>query len=172
MTNTALQDKAADTESLPVRLKDPLAPTVPWTSKHDAQELQRILDSLHSWNPVDWDQVYDDLDVVLHGETEVSHHAAGPSGGVSLPTYGNAEELAERFCEALMQLVNRGLRDDAHKKHPDIAELFDQAHALLPEGLPDDPRQALGRLRQLGGVILELAERLEETGIVKGLVEC
>ncbi len=121
---------------------------------------------------MDWDQVYDDLDVVLHGETEVSHHAAGRSGGAPLPEYDDAEEMAGRFRGALRQLVNRGLREDAHMQHLDIGVLIDQARTLISEALPDDSSPAPGHLRKLAGVILQLAERLEETGLVKGLIEC
>lgn len=71
-----------------------------------------------------------------------------------------------------MQLVNRGLLDNADKKHPDIADLIEQARAVRSEELPADEHQTLTFLRKLGRVTLHLAERLEEVGIVKGLVEC
>ncbi|MFH8339366.1 hypothetical protein [Streptomyces sp. AM6-12] len=37
--------------------------------------------------------------------------------------------------------------------------------------MPADPRQALGFLRRLGEVTLEMADRLEKAGSVTGLVE-
>jgi hypothetical protein len=68
--------------------------------------------------------------------------------------------------------VNRGRRDDAHEKHPDIAVLIEQAEALVPKELPGDQWQAIAFIRRLARVTLDLAEHLEEIGTVKGLVEC
>ncbi|WP_228456621.1 DUF6415 family natural product biosynthesis protein [Streptomyces durbertensis] len=167
MLNTAVRDDTA----VPVRVKDPSIPTIPCTVP-EASQLRRVLAGLRRWSPVDWDQVYDDLDVVLHGETEVSHHAAGRPGRGPLPEYEDADEMVERFRGALRQLVNRGLREDAQIQHLDIAVLIEQAHTLTAEALPGDSSPARGDLRRLAGIVLRLAERLEETGIVKGLVEC
>lgn len=174
MTNTALRDKTTSPETLPVRVKDPTVPTNPWTPPLGRLGLHDLLSAVRNWEPVDWDAVYDGLDIVLN--EEVSHHAAGGSGngrpGIAGPGYDEAEELAQRFRGALMQLVSRGLRDDVDKKHPDIRDLIEQARTLRSEELPGDECQALTFLRKLGRITLDRAERLEEVGIVKGLVEC
>ncbi|UWS75254.1 DUF6415 family natural product biosynthesis protein [Streptomyces noursei] len=156
--------------SAPVRVKDPSVPTNPCISPPDVQDVRRVLSRLRTWEPVDWDEVYDDLDTVLGDE--VSHHAAGTSVGSPLPEYDALEGLAERFRPALIQLVTRGLRNGAHRKHRDIAVLIEQAQGLIPEELPADAWQAVVLLRKLARVTLGLAERLEDTGIAKGLVEC
>ncbi|WP_447035774.1 DUF6415 family natural product biosynthesis protein [Streptomyces sp. DSM 118878] len=174
MTNTALREETTSPKTMPVRVKDPTVPTNPWSPPLGRLGLHDLLSAVRNWEPVDWDSVYDGLDTVLN--EEVSHHAAGASGssrpGAAGPGYEEAEELAQRFRGALMQLVNRGLRDDADKKHRDITDLIEQARTLRAEELPCDERQALILLRKLGRITLELAERLEEAGIVKGLVEC
>ncbi|MFH9295789.1 DUF6415 family natural product biosynthesis protein [Streptomyces sp. NPDC017520] len=174
MTNTALRNETTSPETMPVRVKDPTVPTNPWSPPLGRLGLHDLLSAVRNWEPVDWDAVYDGLDTVLN--EEVSHHAAGASGssrpGAAGPGYDEAEEIAQRFRGALMQLVNRGLRDDANKKHPDIADLIEQARSLRSEKLPGDEHEALTFLRKLGRVTLELAEHLEEAGIVKGLVEC
>ncbi|WP_327378513.1 DUF6415 family natural product biosynthesis protein [Streptomyces sp. NBC_01216] len=173
MTKTALRDETTSPETMPVRVKDPTVEAEPWTPPLGRLGLHDLLSAVRNWEPVDWDAVYDGLDIVLN--EEVSHHAAGSSGsgrpGAAGPGYDEAEELAQRFRGALMQLVNRGLRDDANK-HPDVADLIERARTLRSEELPGDEQQALTFLRKLGRVTLELAERLEEVGIVKGLVEC
>ncbi|MFF4295025.1 DUF6415 family natural product biosynthesis protein [Streptomyces vinaceus] len=174
MTNIALRDEATSPATMPVRVPDPRVVAKPWTPPLGGSGLHDLLSAVRRWEPVDWDVVYDDLDTVLN--EEVSHHAAGASGngrpGAAVPGYDEAEELAQRLRGALMQLVNRGLLDNADKKHPDIADLFEKARVVRSEELPDDERQTLTFLRKLGRVTLELAERLEEVGIVKGLVEC
>lgn len=175
MTSAAVRDAHASPETMPVRVKDPTVPTNPWSPPLDRPGLNDLLNAVRAWEPVDWDAVFDGLDTVLN--EEVSHHAAGgrERGGwpkVAVPSYDAADELAQRFRGALMQLVNRGLRDDATKRYPDIADLIEQARTLRSEELPGDERQALVLLRKLGRVTLDLAERLEETGIVRGLVEC
>lgn len=169
MTGTAVY-RVERTVPAPVRVKDPSVPTNPCVSPPDAQDVRRVLSRLRTWEPVDWDEVYDDLDTVLGDE--VSHHAAGPSDGSPLPEYDDPEGLTERFRPALTQLVTRGLRGDAHRSHQDIAVLIEQAQGLLAEELPGDSWQAIVLLRKLARVTLDLAERLEEAGIVKGLVEC
>ncbi|MCH0566943.1 DUF6415 family natural product biosynthesis protein [Streptomyces sp. MUM 2J] len=173
MTNIAVRDGIAGPESLPVRPKDPTVPTNPWSPPLDAPDIHGLLNAVRRWEPVDWNAVYDGLDAVLNDE--VSHHAAGPAerqAGAPLHEYDDAKELAQRFRGALMQLVNRGLRDEADEKHPDIAKLIERARALRSEELPGDPWQDLGLLRKLGRITLDLAERLDEVGIVRGLVEC
>lgn len=173
MAYTAAQDGATWTESLPVRVKNPEVPAAQWSPPLNKPGLHDLLTAVRAWEPVDWDKVYDDLDTVLN--EEISHHAAGPRGhgwpGSAAPGCVEAEALAQRFRGALMQLVNRGLRDDA-SKHPEIANLIEEARTLRFEELPGDERQALIVLRKLGRITLELAEHLEEAGIVKGLVGC
>ncbi|MFJ4686223.1 DUF6415 family natural product biosynthesis protein [Streptomyces sp. NPDC088789] len=155
-----------------MRVKDPSVPTNPWNPSHDVGDVRRYLRAVREWAGVDWDDVYDDLDTVLHGEEEISHHAAGSSDGAPLPDYDDAEEIAQRFRGALKLLVARALRATADEKPPAIADLIGQARALRAEELPGEPSQALGLLRNLAQVTLELAERLDEADIVKGLVEC
>ncbi|WP_338673897.1 DUF6415 family natural product biosynthesis protein [Streptomyces sp. SCSIO 30461] len=140
----------------------------------EAQGLLHLLDKVREWTPVDWDAVYDGLDTVLN--SEVSHHAAGigtrDERGATPPEYDDAEDLTQRFREALMQLVNRGLRAGVDTAHPDIANLIEEARALRTQEIPGDRWEALAFLRRLGRVTLALAERLEETGTVKGLAAC
>lgn len=173
MTNTALRDEATGPETMPVRVKDPTVRAEPWTPPLDTLGLHDLLSAVRNWEPVDWDAVYDGLDSILN--EEVSHHAAGSRGGrpgAAWPGYDEAAELAQHFRGALMHLVNRGLLDDADKKHPDIADLIERARTSRAEELPGDQHQDVVFLRRLGQVTLQLAERLEEVGIVKGLVEC
>ncbi|OKK02384.1 hypothetical protein AMK26_22205 [Streptomyces sp. CB03234] len=172
MTSTAVQHQSERAERIPIRVKDPSVPTHPWTAPLDRAAIERYLSAVREWEPVDWSAVFEDVDALLNGE--VSHHAAGSTGrkrAVAPPEYDDADELAQRFRGALMQLVHRGLRDEADKKHPDIAALIEQARVLRSEELPGDPWQALGHLRRLGRVTLQLAQRLDEVGIVKGLIE-
>ncbi|MGX2994897.1 DUF6415 family natural product biosynthesis protein [Streptomyces sp. JNUCC 64] len=164
-----------DETEMAVRVKDPTVPVTPWTPPLDQERLRELLARAREWEPVDWELVFDGLDAVLCGGQEMSHHAAGAANrhraGATVPDYGEAGELAQRFRGALMQLVNRGLRDSADQ-YPDIARLIERARSLRSETLPDDSWQALAFLRRLGQVTLELVERLDEVGIVKGLVEC
>ncbi|MCZ4118113.1 DUF6415 family natural product biosynthesis protein [Streptomyces sp. H39-S7] len=176
MTVVAVRTQAEFPEPMPVRVKDPTVPTNRWTPPLDIQGLMVVLSKAREWEPVDWDLVFDGLDVVLHGEEQVSHHAAGVASrrraSVAVPDYDEADELAQRFRGALMQLVNRGLRDQADEKYPDISTLIEQARALRSEELPADPWRAMGLVRRLGQVTLQLVERLDEVGLVTGLVEC
>ena len=173
MTDAAVRLQAESHEPMPVRVKDPSIPTHPWSPPLEAHGIEHLLNILHEWEPVDWEAVYDGLDIVLGGE--VSHHAAGAvhrgQATASVLAHGDAEELAQQFRGALMQLVHRGLRDDADR-YPDIADLIERARGLRDTDLPGDPQQALALLRKFGLVTLELAERLEEVGIVTRLVEC
>ncbi|MFI6056011.1 DUF6415 family natural product biosynthesis protein [Streptomyces violascens] len=121
---------------------------------------------------MDWLQVYDDLDTVLHCKQAISHHAAGPSDGAPVRSCDDAEERIQRFHGALKLLVALALRDNADERHPDVASLIERARALRAEEMPGDPRQALGLLRRLAQVTLALAERLAEVDTVKGLFEC
>ncbi|WP_406115369.1 hypothetical protein [Streptomyces sp. NBC_01014] len=171
MTNTALHDWATSPETMPVRVKDPTVPTTPWTPPHDEEKARRYLSAVREWANVDWNEVFDDLDTILHGEEEISHHAAGPSGGAPLPNY-NDDARAQRFLMALKLLVARALRDQAAKKHPDIAALIGQARTLRAEVVAGDAGQTIGLVRKLARLTLDLAELLEEAGIVRGLVEC
>ncbi|MER5210934.1 DUF6415 family natural product biosynthesis protein [Streptomyces sp. NPDC002838] len=173
MTSTAVRGAHASPEAMPFRVKDPTVPTNPWSPPLDRPGLHDLLNAVRTWEPVDWDAVFDGLDMVLN--EEVSHHAAGARGGrpgAAGPSYDEAAELAQRFRGALMQLTNRGLRDDATKKYPDIGDLIEEARAVRSDELPGDELQALALLRKLGRVTLDLAERLEEAGIVRGLIEC
>lgn len=174
MTGTGAQGAHARPEPMPVRVKDPTVPTHPWSPPLEAPHISELLEAVRAWEPVDWDAVFDGLATVLN--EEVSHHAAGGAQrgrpAVAVRECDEAEELAQRFRGALVQLVNRGLRDDANKKRQDIADLIDQARALRYEELPGDERRAHALLRKLARVTLELTERLEEVGIVKELVEC
>ncbi|MGW6530338.1 DUF6415 family natural product biosynthesis protein [Streptomyces venezuelae] len=158
----AEQNETTWPESLPVRVKNPRGPAAEWSPPFDEPGYGDLLAAIRAWDPVDWDQVYDDLSRVLN--EEISHHAAGPRGrgrrGPAAPGHDEAAELARRFRGALMQLVNRGLRDNADK-HPAVAELIDEALTLRTEELPGDEQQALILLRKLGRTTLELAEHLE-----------
>ncbi|WP_434600447.1 DUF6415 family natural product biosynthesis protein [Streptomyces sp. A5-4] len=171
MTNTALRDETTSPETMPVRVKDPTIPTNPWIPPHGEEEARRYLSAVREWASVDWNEVYDDLDTILHGEEEISHHAAGPSGGAPLPNYNN-DALTQRFLMALKLLVARALRDKADEKHPDIAALIGQARTLRAEVVAGDAGQTIGLVRKLARLTLDLAELLEEAGIVRGLVEC
>ncbi|MFG3282030.1 hypothetical protein [Streptomyces sp. NPDC048111] len=121
---------------------------------------------------MDWDQVYEDLDAVLHGEQEMSHHAAGSSSPEPLRRCSDAEKVIERLCMALKLLTARAQHDRADEKHPAIAHLINLARALRAQEVADDPDQVLGLARKLAAVTLDLVERLEETGTVRGLTEC
>jgi hypothetical protein len=158
---------------MPVHVKDPTIPTNPWSPPLDRPGLHGLLNAVRGWEPGDWDAVFNDLNVVLN--QEVSHHAAGARAGrpgAAVPSYDEADELTQRFRRDLVQLVNRGLRDDATNKYPDIGDLIEEARAVLSEALPGDELQALALLRKPVRVTLDLAERLEETGMVWGLIEC
>ncbi|MFD9818801.1 DUF6415 family natural product biosynthesis protein [Streptomyces violascens] len=172
MANPSLKETTSGLELMPVRSKDSTVPTRPWTSSHDEETVRRYLCAMREWACLDWAQVYDDLDTILHGEQEMSHHAAGPSGGTPLRICEDSEGLDERFRRALKLLVARALREEADEKHPDIASLIELARTLRAEDLPADPWQAIGPLRKLARVTLALAERLDDIGVVKGLVEC
>uniref|UniRef100_A0AAU2VGU9 DUF6415 family natural product biosynthesis protein n=1 Tax=Streptomyces sp. NBC_00003 TaxID=2903608 RepID=A0AAU2VGU9_9ACTN len=171
MVNTWLGEPTSAVGPAPTRIKDPAVPTRPWTSSHDDETVRQYLSALREWASVDWPQVYDDLDTVLHGEQEMSHHAAGHSGGAPLRVRDDAEELAQRLRGALKLLTSRAVRDSAAEKYADIASLIKLADTLRAEELPG-PRGSMGRLRGLAQVTLALTERLAEVGIVKGLVEC
>jgi hypothetical protein len=112
MSNVAVQDETPGPDLMPIRVKDTAVPTTPWAPTHDVETLRRYLRAVREWARVDWPQVYDDLDTVLHGKQEISHHAAGPSGGAPVRSYGDAEERIQRFCGALKLLVARALRDN------------------------------------------------------------
>ncbi|MFD4079804.1 hypothetical protein ACFWRQ_12625, partial [Streptomyces bacillaris] len=66
MTNTALRDETTSPETMPVRVKDPTVPTNPWTPPHGEEEARRYLSAVREWASVDWNEVYDDLDTILH----------------------------------------------------------------------------------------------------------
>ncbi|MFI8170900.1 DUF6415 family natural product biosynthesis protein [Streptomyces sp. NPDC085931] len=111
---------------------------------------------------MDWKQVYRGLDSLLGDDdhpqpTHIDHDAA--------------EELAQRLRGALMQLVHRGLRDDADRD-PEAARLIALARELRDEELPGGAQQALGLLRRLGAVTVELVDQLESMGIIEGVSKC
>ncbi|WP_330259330.1 DUF6415 family natural product biosynthesis protein [Streptomyces murinus] len=137
------------------------------------QRYQQVLEKMSGWTPGDWDSVFDGLDTIFGDE--VSHHAVGTlrprQFGGTASDHEDPAELAQRFRAAITQLVRRGRRDGVERKHPDITGLFERARALQSERLPADPQQARGFLRRLGGVTLELADHLEKTGSVTGLIE-
>ncbi len=173
MTHAALRDQAGCRSPLPVREKDPTVPAAPAEPSLGVQGYQQVLEKMRGWTPVDWDSVFDGLDTIFGDE--VSHHAVGAlrprKCSVTAPDYEAPVELAQRFRVAITQLVHRGRRDEVERKHPDATGLIERARALQSERLPADPRQALGFLRRLGEVTLELADRLEKAGSVTGLVE-
>lgn len=158
MNGTIALAKAA----LPTRPSNPQVRAAPWRPPFDAARLQRVLESARQWEPVDWKQVYRGLDSLLGDDdhpqpTHIDHDAA--------------EELAQRFRGALMQLVHRGLRDDA-ERDPEAARLIALARELRDEELPGGAQQALGLLRRLGAVTVELVDRLESMGIIEGVSKC
>ncbi|MGW8699565.1 DUF6415 family natural product biosynthesis protein [Streptomyces eurythermus] len=173
MTHAALPDQAGYRSPLPVREKDPTIPAAPAEPSLGVQGYQQVLEKMHGWVPVDWDSVFDGLDTIFGDE--VSHHAVGAlrprQFGGTASGHEDPAELAQRFRAAITQLVHRGRRDEVERKHPDVIGLIERARALQSERLPADPRQALGFLRRLGEVTLELADRLEKAGSVTGLVE-
>jgi hypothetical protein len=172
MTHAALPDQAGYRSPVPVREKDPTVPAAPAEPSLGVQGYQQVLEKMHGWVPVDWDSVFDGLDTIFGDE--VSHHAVSalrPRKCCIAPDYEDPVELAQRFRAAITQLVHRGRRDEVERKHPDVTGLIERARALQSERLPADPRQALGFLRRLGEVTLELADRLEKAGSVTGLVE-
>jgi hypothetical protein len=121
-----------------------------------------VLEKARQWEPVDWVRVYDGLDSLLGDDDhpQPSHI-----------DHDDAEELAQRFRGALMQLVNRGLRDSADNDR-EAARLIASARKLRAEELPGDAQQALGLLRRLGSVTVELVDRLESLGTIEGVSKC
>lgn len=172
MLTARTTSSAAQHEPLPVRIKDTSVPTRPWTSSHDDETVERFMRSLHEWASVDWAQVYEDLDTVLHGEQEMSHHAAGSFDPGPLRRCADADKVIERLCMALKLLTARAQRDRADEKHPAVAHLINLARALRAQEAPGDPEQLLGLVRRVAAVTVDLIERLEATGTGRGLAEC
>ncbi|MEV6296737.1 DUF6415 family natural product biosynthesis protein [Streptomyces sp. NPDC051896] len=89
------------------------------------------------------------------------------------PDHNTADELAQRFRGALMQLVNRALREAKGKEtDPEAVRLIAMARTVRVEELPNDPSKALGFLLRMGSVTTELVDRLERLGVVEGVSEC
>ncbi|MFE5652060.1 hypothetical protein ACFQ8Q_23400 [Streptomyces cyaneofuscatus] len=141
-----------------------------WTPPHDASELQHILTALSKHQRTDWDKVLSALDVVLQGQEETSHHAAGRSGSGPSPAYEDAAELAEHFRIALTELTNRGLSDHADA-HADVADLIAEARELTSKEPTDTLPPPLFALRRMAVLTLALIERLDELRIVRGVIE-
>ncbi|MEW1616088.1 MULTISPECIES: hypothetical protein [unclassified Streptomyces] len=141
-----------------------------WTPPHDAAELQYILTALSKYRKVEWDKVLSALDVVLQGQEETSHHAAGRSGKGPSPAYKDAAELAEHFRIVLTELTNRGLNDHADA-HADVAVLIAEARELTSEESTDTLPPPLSVLRRMAVLTLALIERLDELRIVRGVIE-
>ncbi|MEV7395119.1 DUF6415 family natural product biosynthesis protein [Streptomyces sp. NPDC091215] len=112
---------------------------------------------------MDWDEVNEGLDTVLGDD---DHPVA------FLPNYDTAEELAQRFRGALMQLVNRALLDRAEERDTEAARLIVLARAVRVEELSGDPRKAVGLLRRMGSVTTDLVDRLERLGVVEDVSGC
>jgi hypothetical protein len=127
-------------------------------------ELKRLFEAVQKWEPVDWKRVNEALDTVLGDD---DHPAT------FFPDHNTADELAQRFRGALMQLVNRALREAKGKEtDPEAVRLIAMARTVRVEELPNDPSKALGLLRRMGSVTTELVDRLERLGVVEGVSEC
>ncbi|MER7148875.1 hypothetical protein [Streptomyces xanthochromogenes] len=121
---------------------------------------------------MDWAQLYEDLDAVLHGEQEMSHHTAGSFGPGPVRRCTDAEKVIERLRMALKLLTARAQHDRVDEKHPSIAHLINLARVLRAQEVTGDLDQVLGLVRKLAAVTLDLVERLEATGTMRGLAEC
>jgi hypothetical protein len=104
------------------------------------------------WELLDWDAVFEDLDLAL---------------GAQAPGEHEIEELAEHLRGTLMQLVSIALGGNADGKDPQAAQLIERARGLRSEELPGDRWKAVGHVRRLGWATAELLERLSTTGHVK-----
>ncbi|MET9149240.1 DUF6415 family natural product biosynthesis protein [Streptomyces sp. NPDC004042] len=170
MASATLRGEVTSPESMPFCTADATTPAPTRIPSHAEEQVLRYMRGLREWAGVDWNEVYDDLDAVLHGDEEISHHAVGSPDGPLRPVHG--DELAQRLRAALKLLVARALRDMADRRHPDIAGLIELARTLRSKELPSDPRHATGHVRGLARITLDLAERLNNVGTVTGLVEC
>lgn len=119
-----------------------------WKPPVPAERLALIARLMREVRPLD--EILDDTGDVL---------------GNQAPRESEFEELADRLHGDLKRLVS--IARAANNTDGQVSALVERAEALRSEGLPGDYRTALGYLRRMAGVTLDLLERLAETGTVR-----
>ncbi len=126
-------------------------PVPQWTPPLDSTALTRVLERVRAWQVYDGGAVLDDVAAVLD---EV------------MPAEERFEELAQRLCGHLMQLVNIAVAAEAEEDDA-AAYLMERARLVRAEELPGDRWKAVGHLRRMGWTVNELMEHLVATRCLK-----
>ncbi|GAA2718535.1 MULTISPECIES: DUF6415 family natural product biosynthesis protein [Streptomyces] len=110
------------------------------------ENARRLLAALQSWQPLNVDAVFDDLNAIL---------------GDQAPAVDEVDELADRLRGHLMQLVNIALANAQSEVALASAHgAVEQGRVVGSEELPGDYRKALGLLRRLALATEALVELL------------
>lgn len=116
------------------------------------RSIEFVLKSMRSWQPISVDAIFEDLGDVL---------------GNQAPPLDRFEELAERLRGHLMQLLNILVANPRNEDSPATQALVERARTQRSAELPGDDRKALGHLRRLSWITLEVLELLIDTKQIK-----
>jgi hypothetical protein len=107
--------------------------------------IANLLHHLRSWTPLDAVALLDDVATALDDLA---------------PCEEEAEEITQRLCGHLLQLVNIALASGADRRSPYADALVRRSLTLRVEKMPGNHRHAMLHLRQVGWVTGELLDHL------------
>lgn len=131
----------------------PERPVETWTPPLDAEGLRAILARLEEWNPLDVEQIFDDLDTAI---------------GNQPPPVTATEALVERLRSHLKQLSNISVADERLPPTAQMVQLVERGAPLRKEHTPAARQQAVGLARRLAFVTSDLVEELIEARYIEG----
>ncbi|MFF8442812.1 DUF6415 family natural product biosynthesis protein [Streptomyces californicus] len=130
----------------------PKPPTQEWTPPLDADGLRLVLERFRVWEPLDIEEVFDDLDAAI---------------GSQPPPVATAVALLGRLRRHLKQLSDITVADDSFPPSAEMTRLVERGVPLLEEPTPAGYRQAVGLARRLASVTADLIEVLIEARYIK-----
>ncbi|MEV8047244.1 DUF6415 family natural product biosynthesis protein [Streptomyces griseoluteus] len=131
----------------------PKRPAEEWTPPLDADGLRLVLERFRVWQPLDIEDVFDDLDAAI---------------GNQPPPGATTAALVDRLRNHLKQLSNITAADNGFPPTAEMTRLVQRGLPLREEGTPAAYRQAVGLARRLAFVTADLVEELIEARYIKG----
>ncbi|MFF7802977.1 DUF6415 family natural product biosynthesis protein [Streptomyces olivaceus] len=147
MTTVALSRR--DTSAGAARWMRPVEPA----RLPDRAAVESALAALRAWDPYDGDAWLDDVADALDSAPPAEHLM---------------DELAQRLCGYLMQLVSYAVNSEAELRDERATRLIVRAREVREEEPPGDYPRSVGHLRRMGWAVNELHDLLVELHAVKG----
>lgn len=124
-----------------------------WEPPLDQDDLRLLLARITAWQPLNVEEVFDDLDAAI---------------GNQPPPVTTTATLIERLRGHLKQLSDIAVADTRHPPAAEMVRLVTRGLLMRGEPTPADHRQAVGLARRLAFVTSDLADELIAARYIKG----